>query len=134
MGIPKDRNNRVLGLYWAEDVLGMVDQFAIILCGFRVKLTSDRIKTFNTCGVRCVTCGIEGTIFALEQPAGYTPHLSLYAMDDQGRYVLMTKDHIVPKSKGGASNLSNYQTMCLPCNKEKGCRMPQSPPALHAQE
>lgn len=32
----------------------------------------------------------------------------------------MTKDHIIPKSKGGIDDLSNYQTMCERCNKEKG--------------
>lgn len=35
----------------------------------------------------------------------------------------MTKDHIMPKSKGGADSLSNYQTMCLPCNEAKADRM-----------
>ena len=31
----------------------------------------------------------------------------------------MTKDHIIPKSKGGKNELSNYQTMCTYCNNEK---------------
>jgi 5-methylcytosine-specific restriction endonuclease McrA len=32
----------------------------------------------------------------------------------------MTKDHIVPKSKGGKDMLSNTQTMCVICNTKKG--------------
>ena len=32
----------------------------------------------------------------------------------------MTKDHIVPRSKGGGNGLHNMQTMCIVCNQEKG--------------
>ena len=32
----------------------------------------------------------------------------------------MTKDHILPKSKGGKDEIDNYQTMCIRCNKAKG--------------
>lgn len=35
----------------------------------------------------------------------------------------MTKDHIIPKSKGGADDISNYQTMCERCNEAKGNRL-----------
>lgn len=33
--------------------------------------------------------------------------------------VLLTKDHIVPLSKGGKNDLTNYQCMCQTCNNEK---------------
>jgi 5-methylcytosine-specific restriction endonuclease McrA len=34
--------------------------------------------------------------------------------------VLMTQDHIMPRSKGGANRLENLQTMCCVCNNRKG--------------
>lgn len=37
-----------------------------------------------------------------------------------GDEVPLTKDHIVPKSRGGSNEFKNYQTMCGPCNWDKG--------------
>jgi 5-methylcytosine-specific restriction endonuclease McrA len=51
-------------------------------------------------------------------------HFNLYAEED-GKFRLMTKDHIIPKSKGGANHLDNLQTMCDRCNHRKGDTMPE---------
>lgn len=69
----------------------------------------------------CVKCGLVGTYFAKEKNpnVGTKYHLNLYAVKD-GVEIQFTKDHILPKSKGGENKLSNYQTMCEPCNKTKG--------------
>lgn len=81
---------------------------------------SDRIRLFHTKGVTCVTCGIKGSMFILEtQNPKVTPHLNLYAFEDDGSLILMTKDHIHPRSKGGADHIDNYNTMCAPCNSAK---------------
>lgn len=35
------------------------------------------------------------------------------------RYLVMTKDHIIPKSLGGSNNKKNYQLYCVDCNADK---------------
>lgn len=73
---------------------------------------------------KCVVCGIEGKYFAKEKFADQsTYHLNLYAVDDNGDEILMTKDHIIPRSKGGIDDISNYQTMCKLCNEAKGNKL-----------
>ena len=92
--------------------------------GDLVKGNSQRYQTFFTKGCKCVKCGIEGKYFAKEKHfKDRSYHLNLYAIDDNGNEVLMTKDHIIPQSKGGSDDISNYQTMCEPCNKAKGSKI-----------
>ena len=103
-------------LFEPEDKKAMV-----VINGDKKKGNSQRFQTFFTKGLKCACCGIEGKYFGKEKDfnaARY--HLNLYALDESGNEVLMTKDHIVPRSKGGASELYNYQTMCVKCNIAKG--------------
>lgn len=103
-------------LFEPEDKKAMV-----VINGDKIKGNSQRFQTFFTKGLKCACCGIEGKYFGKEKDfnaARY--HLNLYALDESGNEVLMTKDHIVPRSKGGASKLYNYQTMCVKCNIAKG--------------
>ena len=47
-----------------------------------------------------MVCGIEGKYFAKEKFADQsTYHLNLYAVDNNGDEILITKDHIMPHSK-----------------------------------
>jgi len=77
---------------------------------------SMRLRLFAAKGVTCVDCGIRGAVFALEFKTLPTPHLNLYTKNG----ILMTMDHIRPRSKGGPHQLGNLQVMCSPCNASKG--------------
>lgn len=91
--------------------------------GDAIKMGSDRYKTFKYKGVKCVSCDLTGKFFAKERSSGskiISWHLNLYAIDENGKEVLMTKDHRLPKSKGGKDELENYDPMCTICNGKKG--------------
>ena len=94
--------------------------------GEMINMASQRYQVFKTKGIVCCKCGIQGIHFIMERhyPHKGKPegpfHFNLYAIDKEGSEVLMTKDHIIPKSKGGKDFLNNFQTMCEPCNANKG--------------
>lgn len=86
-----------------------------------------RIDTFLDKGLECVECGLRADKLVLwydwnhsfddEKPLNLGMHKDLVAGD-----VLMTVDHIRPKSKGGTNHPDNLQPMCAPCNTEKGAK------------
>lgn len=113
-----------------QDVLSKIlpldSKEKVLFDGIPVKMKSDRYRLFAQ-SLTCVTCGIVGEFFALETIVDKkgnlvqgTYHFNLYAINSEGKEVLMTKDHIIPRSRGGKDHLSNYQTMCYCCNQEKG--------------
>ena len=84
---------------------------------------SQRYQTFYYTGIKCSCCGLEAKYFAKEKDRKSKfniYHLNLYGIDENGKEVLFTKDHIFPHSKGGIDHISNYRTMCAKCNCEKG--------------
>lgn len=89
--------------------------------GDEIKMISARYRLFKYTGCKCVNCSTVGTFFAKERPEGSNEryHLNLYGYDKDGNEVMLTKDHIRPKAKGGRDTLMNYQTMCIPCNQLK---------------
>lgn len=54
-----------------------------------------RMEVFSRDGFRCKKCG------SLDR---------------------LSVDHIIPESKGGAHEVSNFQTLCKSCNSKKGAR------------
>jgi 5-methylcytosine-specific restriction endonuclease McrA len=88
-----------------------------------VKMGSQRYQLFVAKGTTCKRCGLKGSYFCLEKHSATTSnkfHFNLYGIDKDGTEVMLTKDHIVPKSKGGPNRLDNYQTLCERCNARKG--------------
>lgn len=97
----------------------------VLFDGDPIKMGSDRYKVFKFKGCSCVECGMVGIYFAKEKPTKQITnsfHFNLYGIKD-GREVMMTKDHIHPKSKGGKNCLENYQPMCKECNEQKSNKL-----------
>lgn len=130
MSIKKNSQKIILGIYSIEEVFYMLEHnekvlidkhnpkaSSIIVNGKFVRVNSQRYELFSK-NITCVHCGKIGTHFKLISTADNPEraHFDLFSDDD----ILFTKDHIIPKSKGGKDILSNYQTMCVNCNKEKG--------------
>lgn len=86
---------------------------------FKIKTGSSRMVLFKK-NRQCVCCGISGSIMLLQQHTNENPHINMYAIDNDKKMILMTKDHILPASKGGSNSLNNLQTMCSFCNELKG--------------
>jgi len=102
-----------------------VKKFDVIIDGkhviIPVTMESHRYQLFAEKGIVCEKCGLKGIRFALERhrdvPNKY--HFNLYGITKYGEEVMLTKDHIIPRSKGGRNNLNNYQTLCVKCNSKK---------------
>lgn len=60
------------------------------------KKNPNRYKIFEKDNFKCVICGRDG------------------------KEVILEIDHIIPRSKGGKNDISNYQTLCRQCNGSKG--------------
>jgi 5-methylcytosine-specific restriction endonuclease McrA len=77
------------------------------------------MRVFQACGTVCAHCGEKGTHFAVERPEFSEDirqwHFNLYSENN----VMLTFDHVMPKSKGGANTIENAQTLCYPCNQTK---------------
>lgn len=100
--------------------------------GKLINVTSTRLRIFKIRGVKCVDCGIEGKYFKFERhPDTEKYHLALYGINSYGHEILMTKDHIFPKSKiekgkVGRNALKNLRPLCYKCNQIKGDKLPNN--------
>ena len=133
-----DRYTR-LGVFSLEDIFDYVfiDENGIFMedthpikrtyNGYSICLTSARYRLFKLKGTVCVHCGVVGTFFSLDLPrTEKRPHFNLYGLDKNGIEVMLTKDHILPRSKGGTIDMDNLQPMCERCNCKKGNKIEES--------
>ena len=103
---------------------------------YSVKVSSLRLELFKR-DPKCVSCDRVGSLWLLQSHRPHeTPHLNLYHVGEENQewkklsedgMVMMTKDHIVPRSLGGPTSLANLQTMCTICNAKKGQRLMHEP-------
>mgnify|MGYP006267126487 CR=1 FL=1 len=71
----------------------------------------------------CSDCGVRGEYFE-ECEIDKTISLRVIAtrqMSDGNKKIIMTADHIIPKSKQGSNDIANLQPMCEFCNNRKKC-------------
>jgi hypothetical protein len=102
-----------------NDFISFATKKSSLFGEYLLRNPEDRYNCFIKSGFDCKSCGKIGSIFAIElieskSFSGYT--INLYSEDGY----FFTKDHIIPKSRGGKDSIDNYQTMCWPCNAKKG--------------
>lgn len=131
---------KIIGEFSLDEVLPYVGKpgtpkkkYTVNDITYKVKMSSVRLRLFKKSQV-CVVCGLLGTRFILEQYENDgSPHFDLYGEDIPSKIfvnkpmvgiknnlVSFTKDHIVPRSKGGEDKITNMQIMCMTCNGIKG--------------
>lgn len=83
-----------------------------------VNLSSETLKLVAQQPV-CINCGIKASKIRLFKDARESKYFIEIFVDSPAGLYKLTKDHIVPKSKGGTDSFKNYQVMCEKCNQEK---------------
>lgn len=106
-----------------KDGLALIGQ-SYVMYGAKITTDSKRLRLIqNKKYMGCVCCGAKLTHFNIERQRSDTNGffcLAPYATMENGREILLTWDHIVPKALGGSDHGDNSQIMCMKCNNEKG--------------
>lgn len=121
---------KMLNKYSVEQIFKLMDKHSdsrtLVLPSGRTARITRTLKTFRRWGISCARCKLKGKFFheyPVEDNEKDMSKLMLIAViktkKGQDKYVLMTADHIIPYSKGGANHLTNLQTMCEDCNYKK---------------
>lgn len=99
-----------------------------------LRLPSGKKVAFNYTGYKightCYLCGVTASKWVLienvkiekkgKKEKKHTHRLMQLVAVKNGKYVTMTRDHIIPRSLGGRDRGENYRTVCQPCNVERG--------------
>ena len=94
------------------------NQFAV--SGSKLCVKVSRLRQFAVHGCKCHYCGIEGNAVLITEDGGHGKHADVFHVKKNGKYVLMTRDHIRPASLKGDESIWNMRPMCAPCNHRRG--------------
>lgn len=110
--LPKHNGYTISKLISVETVLSALevsqkDNKAFTVEGLLISKKNAKTWRMFQKNMACVVCGISGSYAAIEKNGSSPLHINLWAVKENGQHVQMTKDHIIPQSKGGTSELSN---------------------------
>jgi len=115
-----------ISIFSPEIILPMIQKGGkVILSDKIVRVGSTRLKTYLS-SQQCAFCDRTISFFALETTVNQKEcwHLNPYHQTSDGREIMFTSDHIIPRARGGLNGISNRQPSCGPCNFKKGDRLP----------
>lgn len=112
--------------FFADAGLPIYKNYEIKGKTYRINIGNERYHVLNK-QRQCACCGIHATRMFLAEfnendQQGYNFRVFAETKNnsvEDSHLVLMTKDHIIPKSEGGSDTLENYQTLCCLCNHMK---------------
>lgn len=107
---------KCLGNVSAKYIMTLLDNGFkyLIYNGINISLEGLKFKVFQYKGTKCLHCNAVGTKFLIFRE-GNNYYINLYTNNG----ILITKDHIIPKSRGGKTVLKNLQPLCVTCNMRK---------------
>ena len=120
-GLPmnnKDKTERIKE-FTVEELLPYTgrDKPKIVYEDYSARTDTRTLQCFAEHGIECYLCGLKGEFFVMEKNLRTEQiYLHLYGVDTDDEVIMMTKDHIVPKSRYGPNTLDNLRTMCERCN------------------
>ena len=90
---------------------------------YKVYFERKRWRIYTAKDFKCIYCGLMGTHAVFWKDHVEIPwdaHCDLVHITPEGRRILMTLDHLFPKSQGGTNDPANLAVACSPCNHTKG--------------
>ena len=93
-----------------------------LIQGYTIWTDTDRYESLYVHGCKCAKCGLEASFAAIEKETSSKDkfHINVYGTrKSDGKHIVLTKDHIYPRSMGGLDIMENYQTLCASCNCNK---------------
>lgn len=108
-----------------DDILWTYDSFEHFAAMYPTASEKVKWRVFERDQNKCVYCGLQGTLWVIWMESKkkiVVIHHDLAAVVD-GKYVMLTRDHVIPRTKGGASTADNLACACAPCNHAKGNKL-----------